>query len=284
MLLKLVAFNNVAANQTATLDMLSLTAGKVIDRVMLLLGGTFTKAQINDIRIKANGKIIWNDNGDRTDKRMQYRGLAAAANKLTIDFTEPRAKNQLEQLLGALDTTRSGIKTLMMEADIGAATNPTLAAWAELSWQTTQIEATENNPYGGADLIGKVLNFPHQVAATNGKYPITIPYGAQGGSLIKRIHLVPPASGIVINGFEIRKNGVTVFDSTKDMNDFVNTEFQRVPQTGWFHYDAIKDGNFFTNLLNAADAKTMEFYADVTVTTPGTVQVVVEMLDPLANN
>jgi hypothetical protein len=284
MLLKLVAFNNVVANQPATLDLLSLTAGKVIDRIVLLLGGTFTKAQLTDIRIKANGKIIWNDNGDRTDKRMQYRGIAATANKLTIDFSEIRAKDQLEQQLGSLDTLRLGGGTLTMEVDIGAATNPTLAAWAECSWQTTQVENAQAGAYSGADLIGKVLNFPHQVAATAAKYPITIPYGKQGGSLIKRIHLVPPASGITINGFEVRKNGVTIFDSTKDINDFINTEYQRVTQTGWFHFDTIKDGCFFTNLLNAADAKTMEFYADVTVSTPGTMQVVVEMLDPLANN
>jgi hypothetical protein len=284
MLLKLTPFTNVVANQTATLDMLALTAGRVIDRIILLLGGTFTKTQLTDIRVKANGKIIWNDNGDRTDKRNQYRGMTAAATKLTVDFSEIRAKDLLEQKLGSLDTSRAGISSLTMEVDIGAATAPTLAAWSELSWQNTQVEASANSAYAGADLIGKVLNFPHQCNSTAAKYPITIPYGRQGGSLIKRIHLVPPAAGITINGFEVRKNGVTIFDSTKDINDFINTEYQRVPQAGWMHFDPINDGNFFSNLLNAAEAQTMEYYADVTVSTPGTIQVVVEMLDTLANN
>lgn len=283
MLLKLTPFTNVVANQTATLDLLALTAGRVIDRVILMLGGTFTKAQMTDIRVKANGKIIWQDSGDRTDKRMQYRGQTAAATYLAIDFSEIRAKELLDQKLGSIDTARSGISSLTMEVDIGAATSPTLAAWAECSWQNTQIEAQAGSQYAGADLIGKVLNFPHQVNATAAKYPITIPYGRQGGSLIKRIHLVPGA-GITLNGFEVRKNGVTIFDSTIGVNNFINTEYQRTPQSGWIHCDFINDGNFFSNVLNAAEAQTMEYYADVTVSTPGTVQVVVEMLDILANN
>lgn len=284
MLLKLTPFTNVVANQTATLDMLALTAGRVIDRVVLLLGGTFTKLQMPDIRVKANGKIIWQDSGDRTDKRMQYRGQTANASYLTIDFTEIRAKELLDQKLGSIDTARSGITSLTMEVDIGAATAPTLAAWAECSWQNTQVEAQPGNQYAGADLIGKVLNFPHQVNATAAKYPITIPYGKQGGSLIKRIHLVPPAAGITLNGFEVRKNGVTIFDSTVGVNNFINTEYQRTPQAGWIHCDFINDGNFFSNVLNAAEAQTMEYYADVTVTAAGTVQVVCEMLDILSNN
>ena len=285
MLLKLTPFLNVVANQTATLDLLALTAGRVIDRVVLMLGGTFTKAQMNDIRVKANGKIIWQDSGDRNDKRMQYRGQTAAATYMAIDFSEIRAKDLLDQKLGCIDTTTSsGISTLTIEVDIGAATSPTLAAWAECSWQSTQVETQGNSQYGGKDLIGKVLNFPHQVNATAAKYPITIPYGRQGGSLIKRIHLVPPAAGITINGFEVRKNGVTIFDSTIGVNNFINPEYQRVPQSGWLHADFINDGNLYGNILNAAEAQTMEYYADVTVTTPGTVQVVVEMLDILANN
>lgn len=286
MLIKLTPFTNVLAGQTATIDLLALTAGRVIDRVILALGGTtFTKSMLTDIRIKANAKIIWQDNGARTDGRNQYRGLVAHANYLTIDLDEIRAKDMLDQKLGSIDTTRSGIRSLTMEVDIaGSAVAPTLAAWCECSWQSTQVEATQGSQYAGADLIGKVLNFPHQVNASAAKYPITIPYGRQGGSLIKRIHLVPPASGITLNGFEVRKNGVTIFDGSIAVNNFINTEYQRLTQAGWIHCDFINDGNLYGNILNAAEAQTMEYYADVTVTAPGTVQVIVEMLDLMANN
>lgn len=278
MLLKLTPFLNVAANQTCTMDLLALTKGRVLDRVVCQLGGTFTKAQMNDIRVKANGKIIWQNSGDRTDKMMQYRGQTASATFLTIDFSEIRAKELLDQKLGSIDTgPNSGLATLTIEVDIGAATSPTLAAWAECSWQSTQVAQA-------VDLIGKTLNFPHQVNATAAKYPITIPYGKQGGGLIKRIHLFQPASGVVINGFDVRKNGATIFDSTIGVNNYINAEYQRVAQSGVFHCDFIADGNFLGNVLNAAEAETMEFYADVTVTAPGTVQVCVEMLDTLANN
>lgn len=278
MLLKLTPFQNVAANQTAILDLMALVQGRVLDRVYLQLGGTFTKTQINDLRVKANNKIIYQSSGDRLDKINQYRGLTANASYITVDFTEPRAKDLLDQKLGSIDTgPSSGIKTLTMEVDIGGATSPTLAAWADCSWQSTQVAQT-------ADIIGKMLYFPVNVGATAALFPITIPIGRQQGSLIKRIHFIPPAAGITINGGEIRKNGVPVFQATVATNNFVNTEFQRVAQTGWLHADFINDGNFYGNVLNAAEADTMEYYLDVTVTTAGTVGVAVELLDTLGNN
>lgn len=278
MQLKLVPFQNVAASQTATLDLKPIIIGKVLDRVVLVLGGTsFLKTHISDIRIKANGKIIWQDTGDRTDKRNQYRGLTASAAFLTIDLSEIRAKDMLDQKLGSMDLSKAaGIDSLTMEVDIGAATAPTLAAYAECSWQNTQVAQA-------ADLIGKVLTFPTPVTASATKFPLSIPYGEQGGSLIKRIHLVPGAN-VTINGFEVRKNGVTIHDSTLALNNFLLGEYQRVPQTGWYHFDPIADGNFLGNILNAAEAESMEYYADITVTAASTITTVVEMLDLLRNN
>lgn len=277
MQLKNVPFVNVGANQTATLDLLQLIQGKVLDRVVLVLGGTFTKSQITGLRIKANGKIIFDDTGDRIDKRHQYRGHTANANYLTVDLSEVKAKDLLDEKLGSMDLSKdSGITSLTMEVDIGGATNPTLVAYSECSWQNTQVQAA-------ADLIGKVLNYPHQCNATANKYPVTIPFGKQGGSLIKRIHLFPGA-GITINGFEVRKNGVTIFDQSIGVNNYVLTEKGRVPQSGVFHCDFVSNGNFLGEILDAANANSMEYYVDVTVSSPGLINVVTEMLDTLANN
>ena len=38
------------------------------------------------------------------------------------------------------------------------------------------------------------------------------------------------------------------------------------------------------NILNAAEATSMEYYADITVSVAGNLMAVVEMLDPLTNN
>ena len=234
MRIKLAPFLNVMANGTATLDILALTKGRFIDRLNLVLGGTFTKLMITDMRLKANAKVIWQDSGDRTDKRMQFRGYPANPNYLTIDFSEIRAKNLIDQKLGSLDT--ANLSTLSLEVDIAGATTPTLVAFAECSYQGTQIAEA-------VDLVGKVLNYPHQVSATSQQYPIYIPLGEMGGSLIRRIHIVPPASGITLNGVEIRKGGVPIFQNTLAVNNMINAEYGKTAQSGWLHVDFVDDQN-----------------------------------------
>lgn len=264
---KCLPFSNVVATGMATVDLRSLL-GNTIDRIVIKLGGTtFTKAMITGLRVKANGKVIFDDTGSRIDSRMQYRGITANAAYLTVDFSEIRSKTIMGQRLGCLDTTL-GISSLNMEVDISGATAPTLEAWADIS----DPQIGENS----RALIGKVLNFTHNFGAA-GKFPLNIPYGKQGGSLIKRLHLF----GATVTDAEVKKNGLTVFEAPDAVNDFVQTEFQRTPQASIFHIDFIKDGNL-SNVLNAADAQTMEYYA--TVSGAGNVVVVAELLDPLGNN
>lgn len=263
---KLLPFTNVVATGMATVDLRNLL-GNTVERLTLKLGGTFTKAMITGLRIKANGKLVFDDTGTRIDARMQYRGIAASASYLTVDFSEIRAKTIIGQMLGALDTT-FGISSLVMEIDIAGATSPTLSGFAELSEaQTNQVER---------GLIGKVLSFTHNFGAA-GKFPMNIPYGRQGGSLIKRLHLF----GATVTEVEIRKNGITEFEGTLADIGFNIAEYGRVQQSGVFHVDFVADGNM-SNVMNAANAQTMEYYA--TVSGGGNVVVVAEMLDPLSNN
>ena len=176
MLRRLNPFLNVTANNTATCNLANLL-GSSIDRIILQLGGTFTKAQITGLRVKANAKTIFDDSGSRIDTRMQYRGIAAAATFLSVDFSEIRAKTIVGQKAGALDTT-AGVRQLTMEVDIGGATSPTLLGFADIS------EPQQGSPYQG--LIGKVLNFSQSFAAA-GKFPVDIGWGRRSPALFKRL-------------------------------------------------------------------------------------------------
>lgn len=271
---KAPTFFNVAANQTATLDM-STIKGKVLDRVILNLGGgVFTKALITEIRIKANGKIIFQDSGSRIDARQQYKGIAASANFLVVDFAEIRAINQFERHSGSLDTVRAGVDTLSMEVDIGAATTPSLTATYEWSYPALQVDQ-------GQDKIGKVLFYSFPIVATSSFFPLNIPYGKQAGTLLKRLHIFQGGAFVgTFNGISIKKDGVIVWENVKAVNDFNLTEYGRTPQANVYHLDFMSDGGFVAQLLDATNAN-MEYYLDVTVTTAGNLVVVAEFLDVL---
>lgn len=274
---QLTPFNNVVPTGTATLDLLANIGGKIVNRVILTLGGTsLLKSMLTSIRIKASdgdkgGKLVFDSTGPRTDSRMQYRGIAANAAFLTLDFNEIRSKTVKGQKLGSIDTRL--VRTLSLEVEIAAALAPTLVAHAEFD------EAGDYDKLYDAverSLIGKVLTQTYNFAAA-GTFPVKLPYGHIGGSLIKRIFY----HGATVTGAEVRKNGLVIHQTTDALNDFLQGEYARVPQANIYALDFVVDGNQ-SYALNAAAAESMEYYA--TVSGAGNVIVEMELLDPLGNN
>lgn len=266
MLIRILPFQNVAATGLATCNILGNLKGFTIDRLFLAMGGTtFTKAMMTGIQLKANSKIIFDDTGARVDSRMQYRGIAANASFLTLDFSELKSKTIIGQKIGCIDTTY-GIESLTAEVQITGATAPTLTGWAEVS-----------SPQGGDErpLIAKVLKAENPYSAA-GTFAIAVPGGTTPGSLIKRVHFF----GATVTGLMIKKNGIVIHESTASVNNFQLTEVGRVPQANVYTYDPVFDGNQ-SNMLNTVNASNMEWY--VTVSGAGTVVAVSELCDPLAN-
>ncbi|WP_373986989.1 major capsid protein P2 [Duganella sp. BuS-21] len=266
--LKAYPFNNVQATGLATCDLNGLL-GFTIERLVLVLGGTFTKSMITGIQLKANGKIIWDTTGPRTDSRMQYRGITANAGFLTLDFSEIRAKTENGQSLGAIDTT-VGIANLKLEVQITGATAPTLVAYAEVSPpQIDPINAPTRN------LIARI-HTSQQTIGASGQVAVTVPHlmPSEGGSIFKRVAIFSAN----MTGLLIKKNGITIEESTKALNDFQQNEYKKVPQAGLYMYDAIVDDNQ-SQALNTRNAQTMEFLG--TFSAGETITVEVETLEPV---
>lgn len=268
--IKTYPFNNVSNTGLATCDLNGLL-GFTIERIVLALGGTtFTKSMITGIQLKANGKIIWDTTGPRTDSRMQYRGITAAAGFLTLDFSEIRAKTENGQSLGAIDTTVGPLSNLKLEIQITGATAPTLVAYAEVS--PPQIDPI-NAPT--RDLIARVHSAQQTIGAS-GQVAVTVPHlmPAEGGSIFKRISIFSAN----MTGLLIKKNGIVIEESTKALNDYQQAEYKKVPQAGMYMYDAIVDDNQ-SQALNTRNAQTMEFLG--TFSAGETITVEVEVLEPL---
>jgi len=267
--IKLLSFNNVQGTGLCNVDLDGLK-GFTIERIVLALGGTtFTKSMLTGIQLKANGKIIYDTNGARTDSRMQYRGITANANFLTLDFSEIRAKTENGQSIGAIDTT-AGISSLKLEIQITGATAPTLTGFAEVS--PPQLEDI-NQPTRG--LISRVHSSSQTIGAA-GQFALAVPHfmPSDGGSIFKRIAVFSAN----MTGLLVKKNGVTVEESTKALNDYQANEYRKVPQTGLYMIDWIIDDNQ-SQAFNTRNAQTMEILG--TFSAGETIIVEVETLEPV---
>lgn len=258
---KNLPFTNVVANGVATCN---LPVGMSYNRIVLALGGTFTKAMITNLKVRVNGKVVVENTGSRLDLMNQYRGLTASASYLTIDFTEPRAKDMAEQYIGNINTA-SGVSSLTMEVTIAGATSPTLDSYAELG------------PPAPLGVIAKQILFTSSFGGA-GKFPMKIIDVANRGAIIKRVSF---AHGGNLSAIEVKKNGIVIFDNIPTaVNSFYLGEYQKTAQTNLYTYDPCLDNNY-TNAIRTADMTSLEF--NPTFTAADTVTAVAEVLDVLGN-
>jgi hypothetical protein len=261
LLIKNLPFTNVVANGVATV---SLPVGMSYNRILLQLGGTFTKSMITDIKVRLNGKVIFQNTGSRLDLVNTYRKRGVSASFLVIDFVEPDAKDMTEQYIGNINTAQ-GVSSLTMEVTIAGATSPTLDSWAEVG------------PPAPLGVVAKQIMFTTSFGGS-GKFPFKLIDVANRGAIVKRVHF---AHGGNVTALEVKKNGIVIHDNvTTAVNTFYQLDYNKTAQTNLYTYDPCLDNNY-TNAIKTQDMVSLEF--NLTTSAADTVTAVVEVLDLLGN-
>jgi Viral coat protein P2 N-terminal domain len=261
LLIKNLPFTNVVASGVATT---SLPVGMSYNRIFLQLGGTFTKSMITDVKVRMNGKVIWQNTGARLDLINTYRKRGVSVNFLCLDFTEPMAKVMGEQYLGNLNTAQ-GVSSLTVEVTIAGATAPTLESWSEYG------------PPAPLGVIAKQLTFTSSFGGA-GKFPFKLIDVANRGAIIKRVHF---AHGGNVQSLEVKKNGIVIHDNVPTVvNAYYQLDYGKAAQTNLYTYDPCLDDNY-SNAIRTQDMVSLEF--NLTTGAADTVTAIVEVLDLLGN-
>ena len=243
----------------------SLPVGMSYNRLILALGGTaFTKSMITDLKVRLNGKVIYQNTGSRLDLINTYRGRASSAGFLVVDFCEPTAKLMSEQYLGNINTAQ-GVSSLTVEVTISGATAPTLDSYAEVG------------PPAPLGVVAKHLQFTTSVGGS-GKFPFKLIDVANRGAIIKRVHF---AHGGNVTALEVKKNGVVIHDNIPTaVNSFYQADYKKTAQTNLYTYDPCLDDNY-TNAIKTQDMVSLEF--NLTTSAADTITASLEVLDLLGN-
>lgn len=256
--LRLPDFQPVVAGQTAMLKIprYALTLG----RLMLRLGGTFTKAQIEKVTMKLGTRPVYAVDtagalaaGTIIDMMNKYKGIFDQATHLTIDFFERDFLTIAAREIGGYDMSKMS-DDLYLEIKINsAAVNPTLYAIGFFTPpQGKDIEETQ--------LVQKVVAQPYSFN-TGGRYPVNFD---PKGALIKRIYTTfagSDGSATVeqyVSKFEVIKNRNAVHELSSTDNKFLQKEYQKVPQAQMHIVDFCVDNNL-SGALVTADARSLEF-------------------------
>jgi hypothetical protein len=228
-------FNNVVNSGVANCDLNPLL-GTTLECINLQLGGTFTKAMITSIQLKANGKVIFETTGTNQDLLENFKGYATAdAARLSINFMEPKTKTVNAFQAGALDLSpESGITNLRLEVTIAGATSPTLSAIAEVS------PAIDIPSERAIRFLMKRKHRASQTIGAAGTFSLQVPHidPSGGGAVYQRIAIYSAQC----NAFKAMRQGITEFEVTKLENEWVQKKAGRVPQTNLVVFDPILDG------------------------------------------
>lgn len=231
-------FQNVVATGTAICTLTQEVTGKVLEGIMLKLGGTtFTRAMITGWRLKADGRPLRTSTGADTNSIYTYYGRANTATEMFIDFMMPQARTPLAYASGALDCAidTSKITNLTLEVDIAGATAPTLKGWAELS---PSVDIPQERPVRWLMLREERAQI---VVGASGETDIAqyIPHflPSGGGGVYTAIHLFAAN----VTDIRVKRNGVEEFKYPVAVMQALQKRAGRVPQANHVVFDPMTD-------------------------------------------
>jgi hypothetical protein len=253
----------VGAGQTATFR---LPVGRRYHSLQIEYSGTdFTLAHMTEIRVLANGKVIQRFSGTERDALNQFDGLAAAAGILVIPFDRVGLKLQQAEEETALNTgsrnpdTGYIINSVAVEIDIASAADaPVLSMTAS---QSDQLP-------GGPVTVLHILR-PTKNPTGAGVFEISdLPRGTRTSIALNRITFIPSANDI--SKLVVERDSRTIFERSKALNERVQANGVRTPQSGYHVIDTTEGGygGQPIGLLGAADYRyklTMTGAADITI-------------------
>lgn len=279
-LLKLNQFPSVAANATSSLST-SQVQGYSLHGLVLERGGTtFPHTDINSIRVRLNGKdlVPAGLTGAQLHAMTDYEGMVNVTNYDFIFFGDPAARTVRGQHLGDVDCSVYDYP-LTLEVGIGAATAPTLNAYALVGVPKQQMgigyTAVE------AAIIRALVPTIIQPAAavTRAAYGISI--GSSAGARIRRVWFF----NTYLTNVDFKKQSLTKWDDVSvALNSAVEQQYVRTPQAGLYVLDRVMDGNQGESettvsptgkqwniqmALTTSAADTIDTYADLFTTLPG---------------
>lgn len=268
-------FQNVANSGVAICDM-NKFLGTVLEKITLTLGGTFTRAMITSLVLKANGKIIFETDGTKLEASNVYNGAVTDVTLLKIDFMDRKAITVNARQAGAIDLSAgSGITQMRMEVTIAGATSPTLVGFADVSPPTADPAEA-----GIRGLLARRHRATYVVGAA-GTFALPIPHldPAGGGSNYRRIFLYSANCTAI----KTMREGVTEHELTKLQNEAAQKDNFKSPQANLVVFDPVQDGQLSGRTWDTrpvSGVRSAQFYA--TFSAGETITIETEELLPYA--
>lgn len=239
---KMPAAPSIAAGATTTFR---LPIGRRYHKMQLIGGGTaFAPADLTEIRVLLNNKVVQRFSGADRDIMNQFDGRAAAAYSdaafhLEIPFDRYGILTKAGEEETAINTgsvepnTGKAINAFSIEIDI-AASGP--SGTLTLDLYATTSEQLPNGPGTVPFILKSTRDF-----SSAAQYEVSdLPRGGVTTQFMDRLFMKPSTS--TLDSFKVLANQYTVFERTARINEREQIDGIRVPQAGWYCLDRTEHG------------------------------------------
>jgi len=239
---RMPAAQSVVAGQTTTFR---LPIGRRFHALQLIGGGTaFAPADLTEIRILANNKVIQRFSGAQRDMMNQFDGRTPAAVSagsflLVIPFDRYGILTKAGEEETALNTgstdLNSGkvINTLSVEIDV-ASSGP--SGTLSLDMYATTSEQLAGGPGTIPYMVKSTRDF-----ASAAEYDLSdIPRGGVSTQFVDRVMFMPSTG--TLENLRVLANSYKVFERTAALNERIQADGIRVPQSGLYVIDRTEHG------------------------------------------
>lgn len=204
-----------------------------LEQLVLVLGGTFTKAMITRIQVRFGTKTVWDVTGNQLVDINEFEGRVQTATVLTLPFMNTRARTLAQQYLFAPDFKALGTRKVQLIVDIVGATNPTLAAFAD-------VVAPGLLPGAGNSVFRQIYRSPLTPSAAVSEQPQQINYGQAKGARLRALHFF----SALVTSLKIKRDGLDYFEGVSSaLQNALLQEARWTPQANVYSFVADEDDN-----------------------------------------
>ena len=226
--------NNVTPYYPGGTVIVNFPLGVTYEQIKVQLTGGLTCEQIEQARLKVNGKAVWTVAGGDQKNQNLYDGKTNDDFTFWLDFTQQNAKSssangrptsQAAEMLVACYPSNL-FQSFTLELDI-ASTAPAVGVGG------VTVYTTENDPTTNQFVLKQLFaNYNFQAAQKN---DIALPV-KQSGGIIKQMFMHQSNYGVAgagsISNIEVFNQGVTIFEATPAQLAAVQTQYGKVQEAG----------------------------------------------------
>lgn len=216
-------------------------------------------AEMNEIRLLANGKVIHRYSGVERNQMNLFDGLEDAATtgilQIPLDRVDmiSRASRETTAInCGVPDRNGVAITSLHLEVDVdAAATAPKIDIYGQVSLPVA----------GGPGDILRIVKATRTAQAPKHEFADFSSLGSSEGMFLNRAFFF----GSNIDKVELKRNNDTLFETPKALNELVQKQGIRAPQAGLTVIDTTADG-FGQNITMVQRQDDLRFILDMSAT------------------